>query len=342
MKMLCVGPLWRGSNAGGLFRAFSRNKVIIEVIDEFYYISLKSDGLLLKALHRVIRSRQIRNFNKEIINQVNLLKPDILFVYKGAFIDIDTLKRCHQAGCKLVNFYPDVSIHTHGKFLPKTIHLYDLVITTKSFGLVDLKNAGVKNIRFVAHGFDPEIHRQIPHKFNEAFACDVSFIGTWSPKKERLLSSLKAALPEVTLFIWGDQWNNCKSPFLKPSIKGRSISGDLYALAIQGSKINLGILSEVVVGASSGDKITSRTFHIPASGGFLLHERNDESIMYFDEGTEAAFFDTADELVKKVSYFLNKEDERLTIQKKGCEKVTKYHSLDMRAREIINLLNYEF
>ncbi len=41
-KILCVGPQWRGSNAGGLFKALSRQGHLIEIIDEFYEIPLKA------------------------------------------------------------------------------------------------------------------------------------------------------------------------------------------------------------------------------------------------------------------------------------------------------------
>jgi hypothetical protein len=44
-KILCVGPLWRGSNAGGLFKALARQGSLIEIIDEFYEIPLKANDL---------------------------------------------------------------------------------------------------------------------------------------------------------------------------------------------------------------------------------------------------------------------------------------------------------
>ena len=114
--------------------------------------------------------------------------------------------------------------------------------------------------------------------------------------------------------------------------------GDLYAIAIQSSKINLGILSEVVVGSSSGDLITSRTFHIPGSNGFLLHERNEESVLYFEEDKEAGFFDGPDELISKIKFFLNNEGIRNKIKEAGYQRSLRDHSLDVRARKVMNLM----
>ncbi len=337
MRLLSIGPLWRGSNAGGLFRALSREGCLIEVIDEFYFVSLQTRKKTTKILERAIRPLQEDEFNNAIQNKIEIFRPDILFVYKGVFVTTDTLAFARQHNCKLVLFYPDVSMSAHGANIPKAIPMYDLVFTTKTFGIRDLDATyGVKNAFFIPHGFDPEIHRPLKAGTGEAdiFGCDVSFIGIWSPKKEKLLAYLKEKMPHIHLKIWGDQWGKSAS-VLQSSIQGRPVVGDLYALAIQSSKINLGILSEKIKGASSGDLITSRTFHIPGASGFMLHERNEESILYYKESEEAAFFDGPEELVAKVTEYLKDDAARDRIRIAGHKRAVAEHSLDARARVII-------
>jgi spore maturation protein CgeB len=156
MRILCVGPMWRGSNAGGLFRAFSRADCLIEVIDEFYFISLRSEEKKLKIAERFIRPWQAANYNKAITQQVKVLKPDILFIYKGAFVTTETLRYAQQNGCRLVMFYPDVSTRAHGANIPNAIPMYELIFTTKTFGITDMREQyGVKRVTFIPHGYDP-------------------------------------------------------------------------------------------------------------------------------------------------------------------------------------------
>ncbi len=341
MKILAIGPLWRGSNAGGLFMAMSRQGCLIEVLDEFYYISLQSKNKLTKVYERFIRPRQVIEFNEAIKRKIKVFHPHILFVYKGAFVLPETLQYAGQHHCKLALFYPDVSMTAHGANIPKCMPLYDQVFTTKTFGITDMRqHFGVKNAHFIPHGFDPQIHRQLPltEEDKKNYGCDASFIGTWSPKKEEWLTALKKALPDIDLRIWGEQWHKANSPELKTSIQHAPVVGDLYAIAIQCSRINLGILSERVSGASSGDLITSRTFHIPGSFGFLLHERNEESVLYFKENEEAGFFDGPEELVQKVSYFLEKSGLREQIRLSGYIRALREHSLDERAKTVISYL----
>jgi spore maturation protein CgeB len=345
MRVLSVGPLWRGSNAGGLFRALSRAGCLIEVVDEFYFISLRSQKKSTKILERLIRPMQETEFNEAIKSRIVTFRPDVVLIYKGAFVRPETLKYAREHKCKLVLFYPDVSMTFHGANIPSCIPLYDLIFTTKTFGITDMRDKyGVKNAVFIPHGFDPEIHRplEIGAEEKKIFGCDVSFIGTWSPKKEQWLAHLKEKSPNTDLKIWGDQWHKANSTSIKSSVQGKSVLGDLYALAIQSSKINLGILSEQVSGASSGDLITSRTFHIPGAKGFMLHERNEESIQYFVEDEEAAFFDGPEEMANKVAQYLRDDAARKRIQLAGYDRACKDHSLDVRALNILNYINKEF
>jgi glycosyltransferase involved in cell wall biosynthesis len=341
MRVLGMGPLWRGSNAGGLFRALSRQGCLIEVIDEFYYISMKTLNIITKTGERLLRPRQIEEYNNAIKNKISVFRPDIVLVYKGVFVKPATLQFARNHNCRLVLFYPDVSLTNHGTNIPGSIPLYDLIFTTKTFGITDMQTMfGVKKASFIPHGFDPEIHRKLEISAGESaiFGCDVSFIGTWSLKKEKWLAYLIENIPGLNIKIWGDQWEKTVSTSLKTAIQGRSIVGDLYAIAIQCSKINLGILSEKVTGASSGDLITSRTFHIPGASGFMLHERNEESVLYFRENEEAAFFDGPEELVVKVKEMLGNDTLREKIRLAGYKRAVAEDSLDQRAMTIIEQL----
>ena len=339
MRILAIGPLWRGSNAGGLFKAISRKGCLIEIVDEFYSISLQTFSKFTKICERIIRPLQVNNYNNIIRKKIDVFQPDIVFVYKGTFVSPEVLIYAKSKGCKLVLFYPDVSVTAHGGNIPKCIPLYDLIFTTKTFGISDMEKAfGVTNTRFLPHGFDPEIHRklQISEQDRMNFSCDASFIGTWSPKKEKWLGLLKEKCPDINLKIWGNQWDRSSTPILTTSIQGYPVVGDLYAVAIQCSKINLGILSEIVVGASSGDLITSRTFHITGAYGFLLHERNEESVLYYEEDVEAGFFDGPDELAQQVNRFLTDDALRNKIQEAGYKRAQLEYSLDNRAEQVIS------
>lgn len=340
MKILCVGPQFSGSNAAALFKAFKRLGHLTSVVDEFYHIPLNSRTKTTKILNKVLRPFYITSFNKEIESKFETFKPDIVLVYKGAFVKPNTIETLKKTA-KVVCFYPDVSFQTHGSLLQDTLPLYQTVFTTKTFGVDDMAaQLGQKNGVFIPHGFDPEVHRRIDLTANELkqFECDASFIGTWSPHKEKYLSALVKTMPNLDLKIWGNQWEK-SGELLRSFIMYKPVEGDQYAMAIQASKINIALLSEQVKGASSGDKITSRTFHIPASGGFMLHQYSDEISQHYRVGDEIATFSSEQEFIKKIKKYLSDSDLREELTEKGHQRAIDNHSIDSRAIWILNHIN---
>lgn len=336
-KILCIGEEWRGSNASGLFYALSRVGCITTVVNELAYVSVKGAGFSTKAMNWSIRKTQIQDFNNQLTKITKSVKPDWVFVYKGAFIKPETIYFWKKHGLPVVNFFPDVSFRAHGRYIPDCIRLYDHIFTTKSFGAQDLeKNFGIhsEKVSFLPHGFDPAVHRPLPT--DPAFHCDVSFIGNYSLHKESYLKTLKQHMPEMDLKIWGSTWR--KNGPLSNAIQSIAVLGDSYALAIGSSKVNVALLSEVVKGASSGDQVTSRSFHIPAAGGFMLHQRTEEIKQYFEEDKEIACFESEDELADKVTYYLNKESERERMRVNGHKRAIIEHSLDARAKSFVQIL----
>lgn len=340
-KILCVGPIWQGSNAGALFRGFQKLNHIVTIIDENYFISLNSLGRLGKLIAKISREHQISQFNDVIINKAKSFKPDLIIIYKGAFILPKTISKLKALHVPVVNFFPDVSFFVHGNLITKSLPLYDYIFTTKTFGINDLKQKfNLSNTGFIPHGFDEDLH--YPHSYGKHdftdFECEVSFIGDRDNKKENILSSVVEKFPTLRLNIWGLPWVHSEVMNLERAVKGESIFGDLYPIGIQSSKINLGLLSEVRPGASSGDLITSRTFHIPACGGFMIHERTPDVLQFFEEGIEIECFSEVVELNEKIQFYLKNEKSREKISRKGYERCQKEHNLKFRAQQIVETL----
>lgn len=338
MRILAVSALWQGANDHAFVRAFRRAGHSVSVVSEDMYLlpDLRSRGM--RALRRLARPMLVRELNAALVAEAETLRPDLFFVFKGVHVRGETVRALRRLGAVAVNFYPDVSFTAHGPYIPEALPHYDCIFSTKSFGIADMRRVlGVENVRFLPHGFDPETHVPTPLGATdiERYGADVSFIGTWSPKKEALLRRIRETLPEVRLRVWGGLWDNA-APGLSDVLMGHPVIGTEYAKAIGASAINLAILSESRRDSSSGDVTTSRTFHIPASGGFMLHERNDEALSYFAEGEECAYFGDSDEMLAKIAHYLANPEERRRIAAGGRARcLSSDYSIDSRARAIL-------
>jgi glycosyltransferase involved in cell wall biosynthesis len=337
LRILAVSALWQGANDYAFVRAFRRLGHSVSVVSSDRYVpDWRSVGL--RILRRALMASIVSEYNSALLQQATAIKPDLLFVFKGAYVKPETIAAIKANGTVAINFYPDVSFRTHGPYLPSALPLYDWVFTTKSFGLADMaEQLAVENASFLPHAYDPETHRpvELDDTDRENYLCDVSFIGNWSPKKQKLLEHVRRELPDIDLRIWGpDAWRAVSQ--LTGAFQSAPVLGTEYAKAINGSAVNLAILSEQRTGARSGDQITSRTFHIPAAGGFMLHERTDEAVEYFVDGKECAFFSGPDDLVAKLRHFVAHPEERRQIAAAGRERsLASGYSVDARVQTVL-------
>lgn len=340
-RAVVVCDQWLGSNGYAGMKALRRAGWSVHVAPEWEYVPVRWRSAPMKVLARALRPFAVREFNARLVDLARRTDAEMLLVFKGTFVYASALRALRERGVRLYCFYPDVSFRVHGRWLPDALREYDWIFTTKSFGVRDLNDQlGVTRASVIRHAFDPDLHRPVrPTPADlERYGCDVSFIGTWSPKKERLLRALRARLPDVRLRIWGDQWRGAvsRSTGLEQNVEGRAVEGEEYVRAIVSSKINLAILSEHRPGASSGDRITSRTFHIPACGGFMLHERTDEVLDVLREPQEIACFADADEMIAQIERLLRDDATRAAIATRAHDRITAAHSWDHRIREIVN------
>jgi glycosyltransferase involved in cell wall biosynthesis len=320
-------------------RAFARCGPMVNCVDQGNYLPMPhSRRLFVRGIYRLLYPLFLRQYNDRVAAELRLFRPHLMVVYKGMSLEPRSLLLARELGVTCCNIYPDVSAFTHGPHIPRCIPLYDHVFTTKSFGARDFQqHFNVNSISYLPHGYDPELHRpmHVTPELQQQFGADASFIGTWSPKKETYLAAVAANANSFKFKIWGAQWEKCNTAALRPHIVGRDIMGTLYPVAIQTSRINIAILSEAWTGSSSGDQTTSRTFHIPASGGFMLHERTEELSHFYEEGKEVVCFSSPDELAKKVRFYLEHESDRERIRCAGHQRCVSENAMDARAGRIL-------
>jgi spore maturation protein CgeB len=338
-RALVICDQWLGSNGYAGMKALRRAGWAVQVIPEWEFVPVRWQSFAMRAAGRLLRPAAVREFNRALVSAARRTRPELLLVFKGTFVRGEALEALRALGVRSYCFYPDVSFRTHGPYLPEALPHYDWVFTTKRFGLRDLhEQLGITRASCILHAYDPDLHRPVPLSSVdlERYGCDVSFIGTWSPKKEAVLRELAERLPRVRLRIWGEQWGraSARGP-LRSAIGGHEVAGEEYVRAILASRINLAILSERRAGAGDGDQVTSRTFHIPACGAFMLHERTSELLEIFEEGVSVACYGDGDELASRVEQYLGTADRRDAIARCGHEVVTRAHSWDHRIRAIL-------
>jgi spore maturation protein CgeB len=336
-RILFLGENWLGSNARSSFEGLRRLGCdALDVDSQSFFPILKSFSS--RAALRLFRSSLVREYNQHILNLAQQFRPEILLAFKGNYVQPETLRDLRAQGITLYNYYPDTSAFAHGKWLPASLPEYDCVFYTKKFWLKDVsQRLKIREASFLPHGYDPLLHRSVELTTldQKDYARDVSFIATHTAYKEELITKLLRLRPNLNLSIWGSGWSQRSSKELVNYVKGFHLLGEGFVRAIQSAHINLAIMSGRVKGASQGDETTSRTYIIPACGGFMLHERNAEVLELYEEGKEIACFDSPEELADKIDYFLAHPEERTAIAKAGHARCVPAYSYDNRMADIL-------
>ncbi len=223
------------------------------------------------------------------------------------------------------------AVHNRTARFDQGLSLYDMVFTTKSYNAdpAELPALGAKRVAFVFQAYDPAQHHPVPITAQDTAAVggDIGFIGSF--EQARAQSMFRLAQAGLSVRVWGNGWDRC--PYSHPNLRleGRALVNhppdDLAcARAVIATRINLGFLRKM-----NRDLHTSRSFEIPATGGFMLAERTVEHLALYQEGVEAEFFGSDDELIEKARRYLKDEQGRRRIAQAGHRRcITEYGSVD--------------
>ncbi|MCH5268888.1 MAG: glycosyltransferase [Lachnospiraceae bacterium] len=104
-------------------------------------------------------------------------------------------------------------------------------------------------------------------------------------------------------------------------------------LVFRHSRINLNITLR-----SIQNGIPLRAMDIMGAGGFLLTNYQNDFGLHFTDGEDYVCYNSLEDLQDKITYYLNHEEERKEIARRGHRKVAEEHSYIQRLQEMFSVL----
>lgn len=335
VRAVFASEFWPGASARGLVPGFRDRGWLVDEVDVSHYLKPRP-SLAGRIEGRLRRRQSLAAFQQAIIDSVDRHDARVFITVKGVGVEASTLRKLRKRGVFLLNYYPD------NQFNDTPIELlanYDLVVTTKSFQVAELSGTlSAERVGFLHHGYSPEHHRPIATSEKQR-DVDILYIGNASQAKAEFLIALAAALPEARMRVIGDRWLTfARGTALEPAIVGQVLHGDYYAGEIARAKIVLAVHMGVDRRTGFEDLVSTRTFEIPACGGFMLHVDNPEVRSLFAVPGEVDTFATAAELVDKVHYWLAHPEERQAVAARGHARAVPAYSYVKRANELARMV----
>lgn len=313
--------LYLGSSNGTSLhraRALERLGHRVDVIDPYSFLPRWS--LLPKVYGKVVR--EFGGAPIEPYVRASLLRAlagrsyDVAWINGGELFGPETVRMLRRFAPRVLNYNND---DPFGPRDGKTFALYraavaeyDLLVVLRDVNVTEARHAGARRVLRVPFSTSDEAHRPF-ESIDElrGWESEVVFVGTWMAERGPVLARLLDL--GVPLSIYGDRWQrSAEWPRLRAAWKGPNLIERDYVRAIQGAKVCIGLLSK-----GNRDLSTARSAEIPYIGRVLCAERTIEHQGLYDEGREAAFWDTPEECASRCRELLQDPDLRERIALAG-------------------------
>ena len=168
------------------------------------------------------------------------------------------------------------------------------------------------------------------------YGSDVSFAGAGYFNRKNVF----AKLTDFNFKIWGNDWIADMPLSLLIQDGGKRFTEEEAVKIYNYSKININLHSSMWHWDINpdGDFLNPRVYEILGCGGFQLVDRRRYLKGIFEDGKDLVVFDSAEDLRKKIRYYLDNEAERSTIAEHGYNTVRKHHTYERRVSEMMNII----
>jgi hypothetical protein len=316
VRILYVGQLCEGGTCLDRLRALQGLGVTVVPFDITPYHNAGSR--LLRTLgHRLKLGPYVRRLNKDLVAAAESAGAlTHVWIDKGVWVWPETLHRVRQhTGAALVHFTWDSQfVLNRSRYFVRAVPLYDVLFTTKRFELDAYRRHGARSVRLTSQAFDAcrFDNREPSSDARIRYASDVCFIGHHElhyEQRVRVLVDRKTGMR-----VWGNRWPRAarRKPWLRRVVAGDGLWGEAYPQALRCAKIALGLLSKWIP-----ETVTTRSVEIPACGTMLVAERTPDHQALFEEGKEAEFFGSDEELQDKVTFYLRHDECRERMARAG-------------------------
>jgi spore maturation protein CgeB len=341
LRILYHGGVWPGSTSLQRVLAFQQLDGVTTVSHDTGARVGKTTNLWFRIRWKLRWPVDTLDENLRLLDVTQRERPDVVIVDNSKVISRRTLIALRALGVsRLVYYSPDDIIAKHNLSFPIKYSLseWDIVFTTKTFNVPELRALGVKRPVFVGKAYDRTLHLPAgPSDVGLDYEkFDVVFIGTY--EKERCASINAVAEAGYSVVVYGSDKGGWCAERLHPKVELRkSVFGEDYRIAWHTGKIALCFLRKI-----NRDRITQRTMEIAAMGRPMVAEKTDEHDQHFIDGTEYLGFTEDAVLIERVRFLLDQPDCRNAMglaARLRCE-TSGYSTLD-RALQMMRAIRSE-
>ncbi len=264
-------------------------------------------------------------FYKILKNQIEFLKPDILYIQAITYFNPVYLY-CLKITKKVKYVLGQIASP-----LPNILYFkpYDLVLSSLP-NMVEFLNKNKIKSEYLKLAFEPEI---LNHLREEKEKYQITFVGSFTKEHLDFIALLEDIAKNFPLRIWTENKEALKSDILKKCYMGSAWGMDMYNILFN-SLITLNRHSKI----SENYANNMRLYEATGVGTMLITDYKENLNQIFEIGSEVEIYKNSKDLIEKISFYLNNEEKRKEIAKNGQRKTLNEHTYEKRMKELIDII----
>jgi len=293
-----------------------------------------------------------RAYNQELLDIVKREKIDLFFAFMYTDeIEYKTLDEIKKMTMSIAWFSDDHwRLDNYSRFYAPH---FTKVLTTWSRAIEQYAKYGITNVIRSQWGFNSDVYRSVVVSGKD---IGVSFVGMKNSHREQIIKELRAA--GISVFVRGFKWEEGRANF-NEMLEIFSRSKINLNLNPPSSAISLKSLAQIFFRRRRNmivpdfwhayanfrsyfqkkiPQIKARPFEITGCAGFCITGEADDTEHYFVPGEEIVIYNNTNELIEKIRYYLQHDEERERIAKAGYERAIREHTYKARIEEIFKQL----
>ena len=288
-----------------------------------------------------------QDLEEELLATVDAFDPALHIVYGGGWYTPRLVGRVRAKGVYSALWYPEVT----PKPRPEVVEFsraYDTFFTMAQ-GLVEpFGAAGIEHVEWLPEAMEPSVfeHDGISDVDRQLFTCDVTLVGKLESDNPAYLERWKLVKrivdEEIDIKWWGPRIDRKIGTFVlglllskvSRAYGGRFVWNETFAKAVHLSKMFLARDAYPHIRLS----MSARAFIAMGLGAFYLTFPTDGIGEMFEPGGEIVTFDSPDDMIDKIRYYLNHDEEREAIAAAGKKRVLAEHTYEHRFRRMFEIL----
>lgn len=296
-------------------REMNKNKEIN--IIPFKFLSLTRNKYFNKFFQVLgVNKLYLNKQNNQLLKSVFNKNPDVVFVFKGAGLYANVLKKIKlkRKNIKIATFNPDDPFNSKSckQNIVDAVPLNDFYFIWSMALVRKIKNLGVNSVHYIPFATDTDI---VSTPIFEGFKYDITFVGNGDEERLKWIKEIRDMINfsgmKIKLDVFGKKWPNIDGVQIHKGVEGFA-----YFNVLRHSKVSINILR-----LQNKNSLNMRTFEIPAAGGIMFHEESKEAEFFFTKDDPVYFFSSPKEFLSKLSFLLENLDE---VQKSTSNLVNKF------------------